>query len=483
MKLPITGARVYVMVKDVVEFAGIETCVEPGHIQIMMEENIAVVHDEDWKGFLSEAWGGPDQDDALWIFPFVDEETEEVFILAWRSPNQLGEYALLKPATVGCYEWAGDMPVMNKDALVKAPNWRYLNLINDKRLIGADKEYSPDTMIDLCEAYAENTGVLGAYCNILMVLTSIGRLPEELPAPLELVIDSTVKTGASLKRVQDWINRTKERLIASGVEIPTAVAHRLTAEASLPLTEDHWTDGIRAMVNREISKLMEEVEGIVANCTPPIEVVGLASNGAEYGSMIRRMYNEVITQGEEPDFDLAEQITQAMLDELDEQEQFEAMAWILVSAVMEGKSDASAWQRNTTSKVTMNMLRSLGLIGSIDERGEWSVPATTGIIVPAIPVTLNGVWFNMINSHGEYSSMSDVPKEIRAELKKIIERIEWSGVKIEVKDIEGTDRKAAVCNGTLIGYISKSCSLRNGQYTMIKSKAVDGNVVGMALAG
>ena len=50
-------------------------------------------------------WGGADQDDALWVYPFVDYDGSQQ-ILAWRSPNQLGEYVLLRPTEDShIHEW------------------------------------------------------------------------------------------------------------------------------------------------------------------------------------------------------------------------------------------------------------------------------------------------------------------------------------------------------------------------------------------
>jgi hypothetical protein len=40
--------------------------------------------------------GGCDGDDALWVLPFTDYDRDKK-VLAWRSPNQLGEYVQLRP--------------------------------------------------------------------------------------------------------------------------------------------------------------------------------------------------------------------------------------------------------------------------------------------------------------------------------------------------------------------------------------------------
>src|SRR5690606_16134838 len=67
-----------------------------GYIKLDPEASTAWVNADDWVNYAAEVWGGADQDDALWVFPFLDfDESEQ--ILAWRSPNQLGEYIVLRP--------------------------------------------------------------------------------------------------------------------------------------------------------------------------------------------------------------------------------------------------------------------------------------------------------------------------------------------------------------------------------------------------
>ncbi|MEI2607235.1 MAG: hypothetical protein V9G20_01245 [Candidatus Promineifilaceae bacterium] len=105
MRLPIPGGRHYVLPVAVGERAGVkELNVPRGHIKIDPKYGTAWVNDEDWlslpdspKGVgIAGILGGADNDDALWVHPFTDKDGEQK-VLAWRSPNQVGEYVVLRP--------------------------------------------------------------------------------------------------------------------------------------------------------------------------------------------------------------------------------------------------------------------------------------------------------------------------------------------------------------------------------------------------
>src|SRR5690606_27861220 len=105
MRLPIPGGRFYVMPAAVGRRAGLRGLAVPrGHIQLDGRAGTAWVNEEDWlalsdspKGVgIAGILGGADNDDALWVHPFTDYDGERM-VLAWRSPNQAGEYVVLRP--------------------------------------------------------------------------------------------------------------------------------------------------------------------------------------------------------------------------------------------------------------------------------------------------------------------------------------------------------------------------------------------------
>ena len=72
----------------------------------------------------------------------------------------------------------------------------YLDLIdpNSATGLGKGKSYSIEVMDETIERAKANGGVLGMYCNLLMLSKALyGGLPKSPPAPLENFIDSTVK--------------------------------------------------------------------------------------------------------------------------------------------------------------------------------------------------------------------------------------------------------------------------------------------------
>jgi hypothetical protein len=105
MRLPIPGGRHYVMPAAAGKRAGVRGLdVGRGEIHIDPRHGTAWVNDEDWlalqdsptgKG-IAAILGGADHDDALWLYPFTDHDGERK-VLAWRSPNQAGEYVVLRP--------------------------------------------------------------------------------------------------------------------------------------------------------------------------------------------------------------------------------------------------------------------------------------------------------------------------------------------------------------------------------------------------
>src|SRR5690606_28480774 len=110
MRLPIPGGRHYVMPAATGKRAGIQgLAVGRGEIRIDPRYGTAWVNDEDWLALqdsptradksargIAAILGGADHDDALWLYPFTDHDGERK-MLAWRSPNQVGEYVVLRP--------------------------------------------------------------------------------------------------------------------------------------------------------------------------------------------------------------------------------------------------------------------------------------------------------------------------------------------------------------------------------------------------
>lgn len=298
MRLPIPGGRHYVMPEAAGRRAGIRGLeVGRGEVKIDPRYGTAWVNDEDWlalqdspKGAgIADILGGADHDDALWLYPFTDHDGERK-VLAWRSPNQVGEYVVLNPtADSAVPSWktadgdeasfpAGDSRRLPKR--VDHTTTRYLNLVDPATAggLGAGQAYSVEVMDTAIERALANRGALGMYCNSLMVNKALfGWLPDNPPAPLEDIIDGAVKTGADLSRVVAWNYDNSREILEARVPVPALLHHRLSVDYAdnenrppLPLaSKGHWLDRLEQGVQKHIGEMIRRRGELVSRATPP----------------------------------------------------------------------------------------------------------------------------------------------------------------------------------------------------------------------
>jgi hypothetical protein len=192
---------------------------------------------------IADILGGADQDDGCWVVPFTDVADGERKVLVWRSPNQQGEYVILNPhADNPDLSWTTvegttiTYPELDSRTLptrIDHQSQQYLNLVDPDKTgdVGQGKVYSVENILPALEQGSQNAGVLGMYCNALMLSIAIDEhLPGTLPAPLEMVIDGTVKTGANLSAVRDWCYAHSQDLLEHGVHIPKDLHRRLSVD-------------------------------------------------------------------------------------------------------------------------------------------------------------------------------------------------------------------------------------------------------------
>ena len=182
MRLPIPGGRHYVMPAGVGKRAGIQGLDVPrGHIQIDDRRDTAWVNDEDWlalpdspkKEGIAGILGGADNDDALWLHPFTDHDGERK-VLAWRSPNQVGEYVILKPTAAShALSWTKAESYPQADSRQLPPRVdftdpAYLGLVDAESAggLGKGEAYSVEVMETAIDRAVANQGALGMYCRV-----------------------------------------------------------------------------------------------------------------------------------------------------------------------------------------------------------------------------------------------------------------------------------------------------------------------------
>jgi hypothetical protein len=310
MRLPIPGGRHYVLPAAVGKRAGIKGLDIPrGHIQIDDKRGTAWVNDEDWLALpdspqaegIAGILGGADNDDALWLHPFTDHDGERK-VLAWRSPNQVGEYVVLKP-TEQSHElpWAtaeGEAttyPTADSRKLpprVDRTETDYLDLVDPETAggLGEGQGYTVEVMEAAVRRAVANQGALGMYCNSLMINKALfDRLPDTPPAPLEDIIDSAVKTGADLSQVVAWNYHNTREILTQRIPIPALLHKRLSVDWSdkenrppLPRVSGlagipaHWLDRLEAGVQAHIRQIEEKRDELAARARPPEAVIQAA---------------------------------------------------------------------------------------------------------------------------------------------------------------------------------------------------------------
>jgi hypothetical protein len=240
LRIPFNGGRYYVMTSDVAEAAGLKIHVAPGQVHLDPNTSTAWVNRDDWLQMpesqqgIKHILGGADQDDALWVHGFTDHDGNRK-ILAWRSPNNTGEYVTLQPTkdsqpmlwnsptgeTVMYPE--GDSRKLTTRIDQTEGQTQYLNLAQDPQEgeLGQGKAYTPELMEEVNQRTLENAGILGGYCNFTMGFKgAVGRTPKVLPDTLERVIDNDVKLGGSNALVGEKIQEMTLQFLQSGAPIP-----------------------------------------------------------------------------------------------------------------------------------------------------------------------------------------------------------------------------------------------------------------------
>ncbi|MCB0009708.1 MAG: hypothetical protein KDE04_24750, partial [Anaerolineales bacterium] len=343
MRLPIPGGRHYVMPAAVGRRAGLQGLDVPrGHVQIDDRRATAWVNDDDWLALpdspkgegIAAILGGADNDDALWLFPFTDQaETSpdaaagERKVLAWRSPNQVGEYVLLKPtADSHPLPWvmaAGEAltyPDADSRQLpprIDSTDPAYLGLVDADSAgdLGEGLDYNVVVMEAAIERAIANQGALGMYCNSLMLNKALyGCLPALPPAPLEDIIDSAVKTGADLSQVVAWNYANSREILTGGTPIPALLHQRLSIDRTdrenrppRPRTSgfgsnpEHWLDRLERGIQAHIQHIQDERERLAALARPPEAVLQIAEDHPDWvrlGAGLNQAYAAALKSGQ-----------------------------------------------------------------------------------------------------------------------------------------------------------------------------------------
>ncbi|MBI5928187.1 MAG: hypothetical protein HY862_02680 [Chloroflexi bacterium] len=514
LRLPVPGGRYYVMT-DAVGNRSIprgEMCLEP-------TSGTAWVNAEDWCDHIAAVLGGADQDDALWIFPFTDYDGEQK-LLAWRSPNQCGEYVIFRPsADSHSLTWAtvsDPITYPSADSRLLMPRIDtatvdYLNLVDEATAggLGEGEIYNIEGMHATLERAQNNQGVLGQYCNALMLAKALYHdLPNNPPASLEMVIDGSVKTGVDLGPVRAWCFGFSAQIVKQRIPIPAILQNRLSLpnrRTSLLTSIDHWLDRLVAVIQSHIQDFTAERERLIGETMPPVEIFDHAMSqpdSLKIASDFIRQYNRILAQGRVSNEDWAAheqaaEASMALLARYTLEERHGILLAVLAHSYL-GESvgrDGAAWQMGSEdelpmARMTLQALRSIGLLDEIDQMEQGGLlryPAAHILETPLCSIGINGVWFNWLrvwlSAQGQAlpSSMADVPKSQAEWAKNKIAHLaqtQFRDFGLHIRDENG--RKVAyTVHGNLFGYLSRDSAGRVAQGDQLNIQAAiaqDGNL-------
>jgi hypothetical protein len=510
LRYPIPGGRYYIFPAAVGERE-----VPRGHIELDEACATAWVNSEDWLDHVVKLLGGCDGDDALWVFPFTDAADGERQVLVWRSPNQPGEYVVLRP-TAQSHEikWAvpgGAISYAPMDSRQLPPRidtakYCYGELEADTAHSNVEQLYDIAAMGASIKIAETNQGILGAYCNALMVTKALyGRLPERLPATLEAVIDGSVKTGADLTPVKAWTEMAARAIVKQGKPIPACLVDRLTsllpkgARGQLKVSGGcHWLDRLAAGLTSHQEAYWAKVEVLAAGAIPPLAVFETAGDWLPLGRQLRQVYAQALRlkRSQEAAREASAQFLQAWPPQARQAILLAACTACYTLTNGDEFSDAVLWQLGPVGEAGQRLrgvahefltaLRSLGLIGEPVWTTEGAVVAYPCEAAPptGIPVRLTGVWFNWLRATTADvpPTMGLVPKLVRDQAKARIAALaagRFRGLPLTLERTEADRVVARTSRGNLFGWVPASQEVRLAQHQtwrIVYATAVDGNL-------
>ena len=321
LRIPYPGGRYYVMSGAVAQAAGLNIPLKHGQVHLDPATSTAWVHPDDWlhlqdspnRQGIRDILGGADQDDALWVNGFTDYDGQRK-VLAWRSPNNVGEYIVLEPSEASqpilWHTPEGDTLVdpqadsrtlpVRIDVSRHEGRTLYRDLVEPAPSVMGRKAYSVEAIEAMRERTLANDGVLGTYCNYVMAYKALrGEMPPELPCGMEEVVDATVKTGDDLSQVKTWLQQATQNFIRSGVEISPLMAPRLgifldeqgsmpssvkVGQGMIPLKSTdghHWTDQLEQGVRANLARLTERRNTLMQQARLPNAVYDSVATDAD----------------------------------------------------------------------------------------------------------------------------------------------------------------------------------------------------------
>ncbi|MEZ4641676.1 MAG: hypothetical protein R3E31_02865 [Chloroflexota bacterium] len=524
LRLPVPGGGRYYLFPAAVGGRDVPS----GHVTLDPMTATAWVNDQDWLETLVPVLGGCDGDDAVWVLPLRDrDEGLAPQVLLWRSPNQVGEYVLLRPTAEShtiIWETAAGVPlsspVMQTSLLpprIDTTGPQYGMLPTTGSQSSSPTAYTTAAMASSIRQAAANQGVLGQFCNVALLCKAIyGRLPNQLPASLESVIDATVKEGRDLQPVRAWNEVALRRMVAHGQQVaargvPQALVERLpeSLQTGVVTATNHWLDILLEALENHVAAYSAEVEALAAAACPPLALFTQGQGWLTAGKELRVVYSQALRPLAMPDLTEAERETlfaeaaaasAAYLAQWPAAQQANVLLGAAAYLYLQGESgapvrDGLLWQLGAKRAgggrepgMAQQMLAALRQIGLLGE----AVATTTGTVLhyqqtrrPAgVAARLNGVWANWLRvvDPTTPARMGDIPQARRAWAKERIADLvqaRFRGLLLTTEVTDDLRLVARTAQGNLFGYVQRGqemALLAHAQWQIAWATAEDGNV-------
>ena len=456
-----------------------------------------IVNAQDWREFIANVLGGADMDDGVLIHQFIDikDNTEKAVI--WRQPNQWGEVVILRPLEVTAEVATAEADVATSKNTAPLPH-------NDSRLLPPriDRQprptealqpetqtadlparYSIQAMNTAAQAAAANDGVLGQFCNLLMLAVAVyGVAPVTAPVRLETIIDATVKTGADISWVKEWITQAAVKMVQHR-PIPRYLHAKLWGllrdvkkRPFIKTASGHWLDTLHTHVGLHIVDYRAAMDAQLAQVTPPVALLRLAVTTTDtdvdnIGGRLHALYEAAYqaVYGRSCDELAAAKLTKQRRDQLTHQYASQAaqqalhaelckapesmqekLLFILAYAYLQGQSDRAIWNRTLTATA----------VTALAERGWLAVADDQQVLT----VTVQHVWYNLKYARVPVARRPKMSAAERDET--LLAQVAHVGSKISVVEIRNGRAVHSQRTGLLMGMLAKTACIPNGKYTV-----------------
>jgi len=499
MRFPVPGGGAYIAPASMGN-----RVVEPGKCLLDWDTASLYIADEDWSAY-SRRNGGFDADDRHWVVYFLDKADNRHKVLFYRSPNQSGEYLLCEPMlgsdTTAWFD--GTIPELNSLDLplpIESQGNHYGTIERLDVLGMYPDHYEPQALWLTIEQCAKNLGVLGRFCNMLMLHVAVfDDSPHDLPAKLEDVIDFTVKEVGDLSQVLLWIQKIAEVIAARPV--PKSLAPRLAGmvDFKLSYTSAHEIDQLTEAMQRTMAWFEDEVSQIAIKAMPPVT---LFEYGREhmprvnemrsiYGQFLRKVIEQRVPNSD--DMQKVKELVQKKLAEFETAEHPDLMYGLVSNVYTLGAHGVGAKDRgyirdgilfNAVGEQFIETLRMQGIIGDIEWDGQKAeLIFNNPEIDPIRPLNMlmKAVWYNLYRLHTKQDiAMGQISKEKRTEYKLMVRNFipTWLGQPFTLMTsptMEGRQEFRTKL-GNMIALLSTDQSIPDGHYEMVSAIEDDGNL-------